>query len=286
MESRPGRAIAGSNSSTVSDPMMHPRIQAGLPLTMALGALLVTGCAALPAQEDPVQLRLTDIESRIIRIERMLDNRTLAELAEQLTAAQREAQQLRGDIETLNFELEQGQQRQRQQYVDLDDRLQQVERGVGASGTSLPSSGSGGGGGGGGAGQLPLPGAGDRANYQAAFELLKEGRFDESANAFSQFLITFADSPLADNAQYWLAETAYVNRRFGEALPKFQRVLDVYPDSRKSPDALLKVGYCNYELQRWGAAREALQRVVNEFGDTTAARLAQQRLDRMRSEGR
>lgn len=263
---------------------MHSRIQAGLPLTLALGALLVTGCAALPAQEDPVQLRLTDIEARVIRIERMLDNQTLAELAEQLSAMQREAQQLRGDIETLNFELEQGQQRQRQQYVDLDDRLERLERGVSASGAAAAPSGSGGVAAG--AGALPLPGAGDRANYQAAFELLKEGRFDESANAFGQFLMTFADSPLADNAQYWLAETDYVNRRFDEALPKFQRVLDEYPDSRKFPDALLKIGYCNYELQRWGAAREALQRVVNEFGDTTAARLAQQRLDRMRSEGR
>jgi len=262
---------------------MHVRIQAGLPLTVALAAMLVAGCAALPAEEDPVQLRLTDMEVRIIRIERMLDNRTLAELAEQVSSAQREAQELRGDIETLNFELEQGQQRQRQQYVDLDDRLQQLERGGSQSAAPAVQSGAGGAVG---AGQLPLPGAGDRANYQAAFELLKEARYDESANAFRQFLITFADSPLADNAQYWLAETAYVNRRFGEALPKFQRVLDDYPGSRKAPDALLKIGYCNYELQRWSAAREALQRVVNEFGDTTAARLAQQRLDRMRSEGR
>ncbi len=263
--------------------VMYVRKQAGLTVTLALGALVLSGCAALPAEEDPVQLRLTDIEARVIRIERMLDNRTLAELAEQMSSLQREAQELRGDIETLNFEREQGQERQRQQYVDLDDRLQQLERGVSTSGASVAPSG---GGGGVRAGQLPLPGAGDRANYQAAFELLKEGRFDESANAFGQFLITFADSPLADNAQYWLAETAYVNRRFDEALPQFQRVLDEYPDSRKSPDALLKVGYCNYELQRWGAARDALQRVVNEFGDTTAARLAQQRLDRMRSEGR
>lgn len=262
---------------------MYSRKQAGLPLTLALGALLVTGCAALPAEEDPVQLRLTDIEARVIRIERMLDNQTLAELAEQLSDLQRDAQQLRGDIETLNFEFEQGQQRQRQQYVDLDDRLERLERGVSRAGDSTSTSG---GSGSVGAGQLPLPGGGDRANYQAAFELLKEGRYDESANAFAQFLVTFADSPLADNAQYWLAETAYVNRRFGEALPKFQRVLDEYPDSRKSPDALLKVGYCNYELERWAAAREALQRVVNEFGNTTAARLAQQRLDRMRSEGR
>ena len=51
------------------------------------------------------------------------------------------------------------------------------------------------------------------------------------------------------------------------------------------PDALLKIGYCNYELKRYDAARESLQAVVASYPETTAARLAGQRLDRMTSEG-
>ncbi|NIW25524.1 MAG: tetratricopeptide repeat protein, partial [Gammaproteobacteria bacterium] len=46
-------------------------------------------------------------------------------------------------------------------------------------------------------------------------------------------------------------------------------------------DALLKIGFCNYELSQWDQARAALERVVREFPDTTAARLATQRLERM-----
>ncbi|MYF68729.1 MAG: tol-pal system protein YbgF, partial [Proteobacteria bacterium] len=93
-----------------------------------------------------------------------------------------------------------------------------------------------------------------------------------------QFLAVFPSSPLADNAQYWLAETYYVQRQYMAALPAFQLVVDEYPGSSKLPDALLKIGFCNYELQQWGAAREALQRVIREFPATTAARLATQRL--------
>ena len=48
---------------------------------------------------------------------------------------------------------------------------------------------------------------------------------------------------------------------------------------------MLKVGYCNYELQRWNDARSALARVQSDYPDTTAARLAGQRLKRMESEG-
>ena len=96
-----------------------------------------------------------------------------------------------------------------------------------------------------------MPGGSDRDNYQAAFELLKEQRYEPAAMAFQQFLVTFPDSELADNAQYWLAESHYVTQMFDEALAEFERCYHEYPRSRKVPDALLKMGYCSYELEDW-----------------------------------
>jgi TolA-binding protein len=75
-----------------------------------------------------------------------------------------------------------------------------------------------------------------------------------------------------------------VQRQFPDALAQFQRVLDMYPQSAKLPDALLKIGYCNYELKQWDAARSALEQVSRQFPDTTAARLAVQRLERLAQE--
>ncbi|MDH5455596.1 MAG: tol-pal system protein YbgF, partial [Gammaproteobacteria bacterium] len=110
-------------------------------------------------------------------------------------------------------------------------------------------------------------------------------RYEPAAMAFKQFLVTFPDSELADNAQYWLAESHYVTQKFNEALTEFGVVLSKYPRSRKVADALLKIGYCNYEIKDWAAAREALSRVQAEYPETTAARLAGQRLSRMGEEG-
>ena len=98
-------------------------------------------------------------------------------------------------------------------------------------------------------------------------------------------MVAFPTSALSDNAQYWLAETHYVTQAYKQALPEFEAVLNRYPDSRKIPDALLKIGYCNYELKRLDAARNALAAVVQKYPETTAARLASQRLDRIKSEG-
>jgi TolA-binding protein len=76
-----------------------------------------------------------------------------------------------------------------------------------------------------------------------------------------------------------------VMKQYPDALRDFKTVLDKYPDSRKTPDALLKIGYCNYELKNYPEARSALGQVVSRYGDTTAARLAGQRLTKMESEG-
>lgn len=244
---------------------------------LALGACTTTA----PAQ-DPMLLRLTDMEARLIRIERVVDNQSLIELSTQLDQLQTQTQALRGEIETLRFETENAGNRQRQLYLDVDERLQTLEQGQArlmepppvavvdpaeSRAPELP--------------QRPVLSGSDQDNYQAAFDLLKNGQYMDSAEAFRQFLVVFPSSPLADNAQYWLAETYYVQRQFTTALPAFELVVTSYPNSIKLPDALLKIGFCNYELSQWDQARAALERVVREFPDTTAARLATQRLERM-----
>jgi tol-pal system protein YbgF len=187
-------------------------------------------------------------------------------------------QSLRNDVETMQHQVEQSNSRQKDLYLDVDQRLQRIEQTTVSStdlsvleGGSLDP------------GQLPVPGGTDRANYQAAFELLKQGRYDQAAIALQQFMVAFPNSELSDNAQYWLAETFYVSQEYKKALPAFQLVLERYPESRKVPDALLKIGYCNDELERNADAEKALTEVVDRFPETTAARLASQRLDQLKS---
>jgi tol-pal system protein YbgF len=197
-----------------------------------------------------------------------------------VNSVERRGDEIQGRVEELEHSSESTAERQRQLYVDLDTRMQELEASVRAGnsvsvmdgGTLTP-------------GQLPMPGGSDRDNYQAAFELLKEQRYEPAALAFQQFLVTFPDSELADNAQYWLAESHYVTQQYDQALGEFEVVIATFPDSRKVPDALLKVGYCNYELKRWDDARGSLTRVQTDYPETTAARLAGQRLQRMEEEG-
>ncbi len=241
----------------------------------------MSGCLAVtPPGEDPVLIKLEELDQRLQAIERVVQNQSLVTMTQQLGTLERRVDEIQGTAEEIEYNASTTYERQRELYADLDARIQGIESKLQARGSvsvleggPLPP------------GQLPVPGGSDRDNYQAAFELLKEQRYEPAAQAFKQFLTTYPDSELADNAQYWLAESYYVTQKFEQALSSFQTVINDYPRSRKVPDALLKMGYCNYELERWDAARSALSKVQADYPETTAARLAGQRLERMGSEG-
>jgi len=248
-------------------------------LTIVVPFLFTAACTLTPPQDDPVLIKLADIEQRLGALERVIANGSLIELTIQVDELQRQVAGLQGRTESLEHDTAGTVSRQRDLYVDLDDRIQTLEQSLRNAAVNVMD---------GGAllpGQLPVPGGSDRDNYQAAFELLKEQRYEPAAMAFQQFLVSFPDSQLADNAQYWLAESYYVTDQFESALQQFQSVISRFPRSRKVPDALLKIGYSNYGLQRWESARGALGRVQADYPDTTAARLAEQRLNRMDDEG-
>jgi tol-pal system protein YbgF len=240
-----------------------------------------------------------ELETRIKQLERKLDSRSLVDLLEQVSNLQSEIQQLRGDIEVQTHSMENLQKRQRDLYLDIDRRLHRLEAGglqqpaagidsgvpapvapaPDATGTAARSAGTKA------SAAAALNPAEQRKDYDRALEQLKDGRYNEASAAFKTFLEKYPGSSYADNAQYWLGEVFYVTRQFQSALNEFGEVLSNHPDSPKVADAKLKMGYIQYELKDWAKAQELLNQVVKAFPGTTTARLAQERLDRMKREG-
>jgi tol-pal system protein YbgF len=125
----------------------------------------------------------------------------------------------------------------------------------------------------------------EKAAYDQGFQSLKDLKYADAAQQFTAFVQQYPNSEYADNAQYWLGESYYVTRNYDIALEAFQALLQNYPSSPKIPDALLKIGYTHYELKQWDQARAALVQVQEQYPDTTLARLAGSRLRSMKLEG-
>jgi tol-pal system protein YbgF len=233
----------------------------------------------------------------------MLQNQSLADLILQIQQLQREVQQLRGDVELQKHTMDAMSRRQRDLYLDIDQRLSRFQPG----GVSTPPP------------QIPVappatpvppvqaPAAVDSATttdipadgpvtppdpkqeeivYQEAFNLLKQGRYSESIKAFTGFLKDYSGGSYEDNAQYWLAEASYVNRDFDTALAEFSKVREQYAQSPKVPGAMLKMGYIYYEKQKWDDAKNILRELQLNYPATTEARLAEKRIQRIKKEGR
>lgn len=249
---------------------------------------IVTACAVticLPS----TGFGQADVEARLSRLERQLEAGTLVELLQSVQQLQREVQELRGELELQTYTLSQAEKRQRELYLDLDRRLQQVEVArlqappaetvTDTQATQTPSTV---------AAATPPPtddepeiDPDEERQYQEAFNLLKERRYDEAATAFRGFLDKYPTSTYSDNARYWLGESYYVTRQFKPAMNEFQTLISDYPDSDKRTHAQLKVGFIFDELGQEDEARTVLRELILKNPGTSAAQLAEERLQRM-----
>jgi tol-pal system protein YbgF len=246
-------------------------------LLLAAGSYVLGGCAVAP-EDDPVQIRLNDLDQRVQRIERVLTNQSLLDLAQRIDRVQNDLRGIRGEVEVLQNSSEGGKNQTRSLYSDLEKRLAALETLGGVAPNSMSGA----------PGSLPAAppvgsasSAGEQATYDAAFTALKASDYPKAIAGFRTFVATYPTSPLASNAQYWLGEAHYVNREYQNAITAFQRVTTEWPESRKAPDALVKIGFTQAALNRNGDARITLEDVVRRYPGTEAAQLAAERLKRL-----
>src|SRR5271155_734821 len=157
------------------------KTRASLVLSAACVAWGLSGCASTPPDEDPVQIKLKDLDTRLARIERVMANQSLLDVSNQLEALRSDVRAMHNDVDQLSNALESGRKQQRDMYADLDQRLKNLE----ARGSAAPAAGAGAGAGAGAAGAPAAAAAAagassdsgeDKSSYQAAFNLLKDGQ--------------------------------------------------------------------------------------------------------------
>ena len=170
-------------------------------------ALLLAALGAAQAQagvfdDDEARRQIADHR---IKTEARFDQQAKAQL-DLSTQIQRQAEEiarLRGQIETLSYELETAKKRQQDFYLDLDTRLRKFEAPASAMADD-PS------------GAAPATASGDPAKesqeYEAALNQFKAGKYKDAAAGFAAFVQKYPASSLAPNAQYWLGNAWYAQR--------------------------------------------------------------------------
>jgi tol-pal system protein YbgF len=238
---------------------------------LALVTVLAAGCASVPPDQDPTQIRLNDLDARVSKVERVVSNQSLVQLAQQVDTLQAEVRDLQGRIDNLENTNRELRKQQRDFYNALNRRVGAIQHGGSAGESSAGPSDEG----------SPAVSSTEQAVYGQAFDALKAGSYSTAVSGFQGFLKQYPSSPLAPNAEYWLGEAHYVNRDLSAAQSAFQTVLDKWPSSSKAPDAMLDLGNTQLAQGDTAKGRATLRRVVSQFPGTNAASRAQARLKQL-----
>ena len=200
------------------------------------------------------------------------------ELLNQIQALREENSRLRGQLETLVFELDSAKKRQQDFYVDLDGRLRKLEtpppapaaetldEAAGKAPSAEPAA------------RPPADPAAEARDYEAALNLFKANKLKEAAAAFEAFGKNHADSSLAPNAQYWLGNAHYALRDCKKSIDAHKLLINKWPQHAKAPDSLIGIASCQQEVGDNKAARATLEMVLSKYPSSPAAATAKQRL--------
>ncbi|PJD92504.1 MAG: tol-pal system protein YbgF [Legionella sp.] len=123
--------------------------------------------------------------------------------------------------------------------------------------------------------------ADEQISYLAAYDLVKKKNFPQATQAMQQFLTKYPRGGYSANAHYWLGELYLAKKEYGNAITQFDTVIQEFKSSSKYAPSRLKLGYALAGSGRIGEAKEQLLAVVNLYPDTSAARLAHVKLEKL-----
>jgi tol-pal system protein YbgF len=244
----------------------HLRLSA---VALLLAALGMQQARAGLFDDDEARRQINDLT---IKTNERLDTTAKAQfdLINQIQALRDESAKLRGQVETLTYELESAKKRQQDFYIDLDGRLRKIETPPVAE--AKPGEDA----------KAPAKPAADPSaeshDYEAALNYFKANKLKEAAAAFEAFSKNYPDSALAPSAQYWLGNAHYALRDCKKAIDAQKVVLAKWPGHAKAPDAMINIATCQQELGDTKGAKSTLEAVLIKYPDSTAAATAKQRL--------
>ena len=235
--------------------------------TLIAALMAAFSCASLSAHaalfgDDEARRAILDVRTKVDTLQQSkADNSAVLELSNQNDQLRQEIARLNGQIEVLSNEVANIQQRQKDFYVDLDNRLRKLEPQVvtvdGKDATVELS---------------------EQRTYDNALALFKAGDYKKSGAAFADFLQRYPQSAYAPSAQYWIGNAYYAQRDYKNAIAAQQALLKKYPGNPKGADALLNIASSYTELKDKPAAKKSLESLITQYPNATASQTAKERL--------
>ncbi|MCG7755946.1 MAG: tol-pal system protein YbgF [Nitrosomonas sp.] len=223
-------------------------------------------------QISALRKQVKEMEARIAKMEEALNSQALLELYSKVETLEQELGKLNGQIEMLGNDNALLQKRQRDFYIDLDNRLRQIEqqspqkrspsshlelnKGT-ASSAAAPSS--------------PSPSEQAAASPVDADTAIPESPSSEVADAsVTQDSGAVAAKELTppgttESGAYKAASDLFKNGEYANAIAQFESFLENYPQSNLAPGAAYWIGNARYALRDYQLAIDAQRKLISKY---------------------
>jgi tol-pal system protein YbgF len=214
------------------------------------------------ATQQRIDARLAAIESSAV------ERRAILDLAGQIEALRADLARSRGQVEVILNQLESAEKRQKDLYVDIDTRLRRLEQVREQAAVAPPE-------------KPPAdasPSAAENKVYEAALNQFKLGNYSAAISTLQGLLVTYPESKLAPNAQYWIGMGYSGQRDYKNAIAAHQKVIATWPTDAKASDAMLSIASSQEAMGDKTASQKTLQGVLAKYPGSPAAANAKLRL--------
>lgn len=216
--------------------------------------------------EELLRQRLASLQGQYATID------SLTQLLDRIARMEREMQLMNGQIEELTHRLQVAERNNRDRYMDLDQRLTNIQAAGPAALSGRPSS-----------AEPPRPAQSatdaEQSAYNAARDLISSREYERSIEALNAFIERYPSSTLVDNAYFWLGEVHTLLREFDLARAAYQKVLSDFPSSERRVDSTFKLGFLEERVGDVAKAISHYEKVLELAPGTQLATLARQRLN-------
>lgn len=237
----------------------------------------VSGQPGLVNTQTGSLTRSGSIAEQLANFERKLDarNRAQVRIQQQLDELQTEVNEIRGATELHTHQLTQVLERQRELYQELDRRVSAALKPVNQVPASIVATGD---------PNKPVANYSSDLTENEAYDhavnlVLKDKKYQQAIVEFGDFNQKYPNSSYAANAHYWLGQLLFNKGELAKAQQEFDLVVNKHKESNKRPDALLKLAMVAQKQKNNSRAVVLYRQLIKEYPNSTAAQLAQPRLD-------
>ena len=271
-----------------------------------VGLLLLSNYAFAIFEDEEARKKINEMQDQLNNIEKSLEfkinqkfSKNLSKYSSELNELHDTISKLIGDVEVLQFELKNSEERNKVLYKELNERMSKVESLIEVQSQNI----------------INKPPANIVKNpsenninetlkeslteenelaplvdknieldaYAEADSLVKATKYKEAFKALDKFITTYPNSELISKAKYRLGYSQWALKNYNAAIKTYSKIIKMHPNSETIPDAIYGIANCEIQLTRITKAKKTLRNLIKKYPQSEIIPKAKRRLKALES---